>query len=161
MFRISRSSILSMLAGVASFCPQAAHAQSTAGPSSAPQMNGSMSAPTQFVSGSYGSYTITQTDQDTYVNTSSNTTSTITDESCGVQAVTIQSFQGNNATAFCRGVSNTGTYTWDVIGPAVSVTQSTIMHDTWKLLNNRPNGDPYLDDPLILSQTVTVVPKAG
>lgn len=124
-------------------------------------MNGTMSPPTQFVSGSYGSYTITQSDQDTYVNTTTNTTSTITDESCEVQPITIQSFQANRATAFCRGISNTGTYTWDVMGPAVSVTQSTIVHDTWKLLNNRANGDPFLDDPLILSQTVTVVPKAG
>jgi hypothetical protein len=94
-------------------------------------------------------YAITQTDRDT--NTSNQQ---FTDTTCVMLILAIRSIQPGTGVFTLRGVSQDGTYTWEVSGTAVTVPGTYV--DDWQLGNYRMEGDVYRDPSLVVQQRVKV-----
>lgn len=93
-------------------------------------------------------YTLTQNDRDTGGPFGS---LPFTDLTCNISAVRIESMAGPPGVSQ-RGPDATGTFFWDVSGPARA--SVGVYRDEWLMFNNRAQGDIYRDQNISQTQVV-------
>ncbi len=126
------------VAAILSLCSLRANAQLKAVVVSAdPPMTGTAGGGlTKAVDGASFFYAITQTDKDTFAwdDRAGDTFEEIA-RSCRVQAVKLWSMTPGSALLTLRGTDGSGTFTYDLSGDAVAVTENTLFVDRWALTN--------------------------
>ena len=137
-----------------------AYRQNREAKSSLPRMTGSASAAVTAPVNSLVIYVITQTDQDTWIDRSSNNKEVlILDFNSKIRPLRVTSLVGGYSYTM-RGMSQEGVFTWDVVGEAVS--QPGIYYDSWDVYNASPLGDITKDEAVtVVQRVVLVAPKSA